>query len=74
MSKSLKGSFGYVVGLLESHHNVAKDAKSGEVIHVFAFSGPPTFGGSSPGRWDFDINFSIGPATFEVSVTERRKP
>ena len=62
-----------VVGpLIDSHHNVHKDKKSGEDIHVFAFSGPPTFGGS-PNSWDFDITWSIGPVTFEVSVTERSK-
>ena len=69
--KSLIGSFDYVVGLLESHHNVGSIAITGEVIHVFAFTGPPTFG-DAPTRWDFDITFSIGPATFEVSVMERR--
>ena len=62
--------FNCVVGLLESHHNVAT-VKNGEVVHVFAFTGPPTFGDADT-RWDFDITFSVGPATFEVSVTERR--
>lgn len=73
MSESLTGSFDYVARLIENHHNVAEDAKSGDVIHVFAFTGPPTFGDAST-RWDFDIHFSIGPAAFEVSVTENKEP
>jgi hypothetical protein len=67
------GSFDHVVGLIENHHNVVKDAKSGDDIHVFAFTGAPTFGGPRS-HWDFDITFSVGPATFEVSVTENKEP
>ena len=61
-------------GMLVGHHRAVEDAKSGEIIHVFAFSGPPTFGDDSEHRWDFYIKFVIGPATFEVRITERRKP
>jgi hypothetical protein len=67
------GSFDYVVGLIENHHNVVNDQYSGEEIHVFAFAGPPTFGDASK-NWDFDITFGVGPATFEVSVTENNEP
>ena len=69
------GSFDYLAssGLLESHHNAAQDAKSGEIIHVFAFTGPPTFGDTSTDRHHFDIHFSVGPVTFEVSITATQK-
>ena len=70
------GSFDYpgFSGLLESHHNAAKDVFTDEIIHVFAFSGPPTFGDTSADRIDFDINWVIGSVTFEVSILQRRKP
>jgi hypothetical protein len=67
------GSFNYVASLIEKHHNVVTNLHGGDTIHVFAFSGPPTYG-DPLNRWDFDIYFSVGPATFEVSVTENNEP
>ncbi|KAH9970661.1 hypothetical protein BJV74DRAFT_889532 [Russula compacta] len=51
--------------LIGGHHNLVKDAKSGEDIHVYAITGPPVFGGPSE-RIDFYIQWTHRGVTYTL--------
>ncbi|KAH9966988.1 hypothetical protein BJV74DRAFT_954323 [Russula compacta] len=49
--------------LIGGHHNLVKDAKSGQTVHVYAIGGSPVFG--NPGkRFDFYVEFNVNGVTF----------
>ncbi|KAJ7277113.1 hypothetical protein C8J57DRAFT_1308588 [Mycena rebaudengoi] len=52
-----------VNNLLEGRHQSSK-ASDGEEVHVFAIAGPPVFGSSDPGRYDFSVEVPLWGVTW----------
>ncbi|KAI0741035.1 hypothetical protein C8Q76DRAFT_822774 [Earliella scabrosa] len=52
--------------LLEGHHS-QHQARTGEIIHVYAIAGPPVFGDAKENQWNFNIEIPLWGVTFILS-------